>query len=124
MEGQSIIESSYKNLQKFKDVVTSDNFQKVSILNINLKNYDMETQSGLKSAVRVIYEIYQDELNMSKLDIQKMLTGEVLTIKIPSDIEGFKDDLSDSLKTYIEKQSPKLFSIITSSNSSGGIYSV
>lgn len=120
MEGLSIIEKSYKSLQNFKQAISNGEFTQ---LTINLKNYDMKTQSGIKNSIATILEVYKDELDLDK-PIQKILTGEVITIKIPKDIDGFKDDLIDSLTQYINKRSGELWTIISNSNSVGGIYSV
>lgn len=123
MEGLEIIENSYNSLQHFKSTITADSFSKINSLCINLKNYDMKTQSGLKTSIGNILEIYKDELNLDK-PISKILTGDIINIQIPNNIDGFRDDLVDCLKCYIEKRAPELWISITSSNSVGGIYSV
>lgn len=120
MEGLTIIEKSYNSLQNFKQAISSTEFTQLSI---NLKNYDMKTQSGIKDSIATILDVYKDELDLDK-PIQKILTGDIITIKIPKDIDGFRDDLIDSITQYINKRSGELWTIITNSNSSGGIYSV
>ena len=123
MEGLNIIEKSYNSLQKFKTTITSDSFSSVSSMSINLNNYDMKTQSEIKTSIRNILEVYKDELDLDK-SISKILSGTIITIKIPDNIDGFRDDLVDSLKCCIEKRAPELWTSITNSNSMGGIYSV
>lgn len=123
MEGLSVIEKSYTNLQKFKTAITSSSFSSATQLSVNLKNYDMQTQSGIKTAISTVLEVYKDDLDLSK-PIAKILTGEIITIKIPNNVDGFRDDLVDSLSQYILKRAPELWNIITNNNSMGGIFSV
>ena len=121
MEGLKIIEKSYTNLRKFKSVITDDSFSSVSNLSINLKNYDMETQNGIKKAIETVLDVYKDDLDKSK-PISKLLTGDFINIKIIN--ADFREDLVDSLLTYINKRAPELWNSISNSNSFGGIYSV
>lgn len=123
MEGLEVIEKSYTSLQKFKQAISNSSFSNATQLTINLKNYDMKTQSGLKHAIEIILEVYKDDLKLDK-PIAKILTGEIITIKIPKDVDGFEDDLVDSLRQYINKRAPELWNIISNNNSMGGIFSV
>ena len=123
MEGLKVIEKSWTFLEKFKKTITSDSFSKVGNLAINITNYDMQTQSGIKTAIGTVLEVYKDDLDLDK-PIQKVLTGDMINIKIPDNVDGFREDLVDSLKNYIEKRAPELWNIISNNNSMGGIYSV
>lgn len=121
MEGLKIIEKSYNSLQNFKNAIS--NISIGSQLVINLTNYDMETRTGIKNSINTILDVYKDEIDPKELDISKVLIGDTITLKILS-IDGFKDDLVDSLTNYITNRSSSLFTSITTSSSSGGIYSV
>ena len=123
MEGLEVIEKSYKNLKNFKEIIMSSSFSSATQLVITITNYDMETQSGIKKAIGDILEVYKDELDLDK-PIIKILTGNTITIKIPDKVDGFIDDLIDSLRNYIDPRCASLWNIITNSNSTGGLYSV
>ena len=123
MEGLAIIEKSYSNLIKFRDIITSEAFSKANTLVITMTNYDMQTRTGLKTAIDNVLTVYKDELKLDK-PIAKILTGDIITLKLPKDIDGFVDDLIDSLKTYINSRQASLFNIITNCNSSGGLFNV
>ena len=123
MEGLKIIEKSYNNLKRFKDIITGKTFETAVQLVINLPNYDMQTQEGIRTAISNVLEVYKDDLDLD-LPISKILAGNVITIKIPKDVEGFRDALEDSLLTYINPRLGNLFSIISNGSNSGGIYSV
>lgn len=120
MEGLKILETSYNNLRKFQKSIIDDSFSNASQLSIILDNYDMETQNGIKDAIATILNVYKDELD---INITKILSGDIITIKIPN-IDGFRDDLVDSLRCYIEKRAPSLFASISNTAASGGIYGV
>lgn len=115
MEGLKIIEKSYNSLGVFKNSVLSSSFSTATQLVINFKNYDTQTVAGLREAIGSVLEAYKDELNI--VSAQKVLAGDRVTIKIDSKIDGFKDDLVDSIKTYIDQRAPQLWNTIT--NSSG-----
>ena len=121
MEGLKIIEKSYTFLQKFRESIMSSSFSGATQLNIILKNYDMQTQSGIRNAINPVLEVYKDDLD---INVGKLLTGDTITIKIPNDVDGFRDDLVDALKTYIDKRAPELWNIISHSTMSGGCYGV
>lgn len=121
MEGLNVIEKSYTSLQKFKETILSEAFSTVATININMKNYDMKTQAGLKAAIGTVLEVYKDELSDEK-PISKILTGDIINIKIINN--DFRDDLVDSLRCYIEKRAPELWITITNNNAMGGLFSV
>lgn len=121
MEGLKIIEKSYSNLQNFRQSILSSSFSSATQLNIALSNYDIQTQSGIKNAISPVLEVYKKELDII---VAKVLTGDNIKIKIPKEVDGFKDDLVDSLKTYIDKRAPELWNIISHSSMSGGIYGI
>lgn len=122
MEGLKVIEKSYTNLINFKEAITGNSFSTATQLVINLKNYDIQTQSGIRDALKAVLEAYKDDL--TDVNINKVLVGDSITIKIPNDIDGFRDDLVDSLRCYIEKRAPSLWTIITNSSLSGGMFGV
>ena len=121
MEGLKIIEKSYNSLQKFKKAI--EDIKVGSQLVIKLTNYDIETRTGIKEAISTILNVYKDDIDKKELDVNKVLIGDIITIKILS-IDGFRDDLVDSLTSYITKRSSSLFNSLTTGCSSGGIYSV
>ena len=121
MEGLKIIEKSYTYLQKFRESITSSSFSSATQLNIVLTNYDMKTQSGIKQAITPVLEVYKDDLD---INIGKVLCGDTVKIKIPNDVDGFRDDLVDALKNYIDRRAPELWNIISHSTMSGGCYGV
>lgn len=116
MEGLQVIEKSYMNLQKFRESILSSSFNTATQLIINLKNYDMQTQAGIKNALATVLEVYKDELDII---ISKVLTGDTITIKFPKNVDGFKDDLVDSIKCYIDKRAPQLWNSISNPGGQG-----
>ena len=121
MEGLKIIEKSYTFLTKFREAIMSSSFSSATQLSIVLTNYDMQTQSGIKNAICPVLEVYKDDLD---INVGKTLTGVNIKIKIPNDVDGFRDDLVDALKTYIDKRAPELWNIISHSTMSGGCYGI
>ncbi len=121
MEGLKILEKSYNSLIHFREAISNDSFNHASQLIIDLNNYDMETKAGLKNSISAILNVYKDKLD---INISKILAGNLITINFPKDLDDFKYDMVDNLKSYITKRSPVLWNSISNNNSFGGIYSV
>ena len=117
MEGLKIMEKSYNSLVRFRDSILSSSFSTATQLVINFKNYDMKTAAGLKTAIGEVLEAYKDELEIKS--VQKALTGDLVTLKLDNSIDGFKDDLVDSIKTYINTRAPEIWNTITNSSGEG-----
>ena len=120
MEGLKIIEKSYNSLLKFKSSITDSSFSTASNLVIMMKNYDMKTQAGIKEAILAVLDVYKDDLGIQ--NTLKVVSGDKIELKFDKKVDGYKDDLVDSLKTYIDKRSPQLWNTITNSTTGGGLY--
>ena len=118
MEGLNIIEKSHTSLCKFKESILSSSFRSATQLVINLTNYDMKTRAGIRKAVTDILEVYKDDLGIDS--VSKLVCKDTITIKLDYKVDGFVDDLIDSLKDYITIRASQLFTILTNSANSGG----
>lgn len=123
LEGITVIEKSYDNLKKFLDAITGKIFADTTNLIINMKNYDKETAEGIKDVIGTEMDKYKDELDL-KEPIIKILSGDMINVKIPKDQEAFREDLQHSLELYIKNRLSSLWNAISHNASTGGIYSV